>query len=160
MLEYTLLLKFIFTYITSKIINIFLVCAFDAWPAFTFYFRAVASQTHSCSPLFLFFLLWNFKRFSATKGKWTSSNLISVANRLNLQMYIIKYNMVYTGWLVTGGTSEKEVILREKRSGKYRIKIFCLRLCFRENRLWIFARYACTLSRLVITDLTVDRCLD
>ena len=42
---------------------------------------------------------------------------------------------VYTGWLVTGGTSGKGVILREKRSRKYRIKIFRLRLCFRENRL-------------------------
>ena len=52
------------------------------------------------------------------------------------------------------------MILREKRSRKYRIKIFRLTLCFRENRLWIFVRYACTLSRLVITDLTVDRCLD
>ena len=41
----------------------------------------------------------------------------------------------YIGWLVTGGTSGKEVILHEKGSGKYRIKIFCLRLCFRENRL-------------------------
>ena len=41
----------------------------------------------------------------------------------------------YIGWLVTGGTSAKEVILHEKGSGKYRIKIFCLRLCFRENRL-------------------------
>ena len=38
-----------------------------------------------------------------------------------------------TGWLVTGGTSGKWVILREKRSRKYRIKIFRLRLCFREN---------------------------
>ena len=66
----------------------------------------------------------------------------------------------YTGWLVTGDTSRKGVILGEKRSRKYRIKIFRLRLCFRENRLWIFARYGCTLSRLVITDLTVDRCLD
>ena len=54
-------------------------------------------------------------------------------------------------------TSGKGVILHEKRSRKYRIKIFRSRLCFRENRLWIFARYACTLSRLVITDLTVDR---
>ena len=35
-----------------------------------------------------------------------------------------------------------------------------MRLCFRENRLWILARYACTLSRLVITDLAVDHCLD
>ena len=68
--------------------------------------------------------------------------------------------MYYTGWLVTSGTSGKGVILREKRSRKYRIKIFRLRLCFRENRLWIFARYACTLSRLVITDLTLGRCLD
>ena len=66
----------------------------------------------------------------------------------------------YTGWLVTGGTSGKGMILREKRSRKYRIKIFRLRICFRENRLWIFARCACTLSRLVIMDLTVDRCLD
>ena len=49
-------------------------------------------------------------------------------------------NSLYTGWLVTG-----------------RIKMFRLRLCFRENRLWIFARYACTLSRLVITDLIIDR---
>ena len=45
--------------------------------------------------------------------------------------------VTYTGWLVTDGTSGKEVILREKRSRKYRIKIFRLRLCFRENRLWI-----------------------
>ena len=37
--------------------------------------------------------------------------------------------------LVTGGTSVKGVILREKRNRKYRIKIFRLRLCFRENRL-------------------------
>ena len=42
---------------------------------------------------------------------------------------------IYTGWLVTGGTSGKGVILREKRSRKYRIKIFRLRLYFRENRL-------------------------
>ena len=70
------------------------------------------------------------------------------------------YETVYTGCLETGGTSGKGMILREKRSRKYRIKIFRLRLCFRENRIWIFARYACTLSRLVITDLTVDRCLD
>ena len=41
----------------------------------------------------------------------------------------------YTGWLVTGGTSGKGVILREKISRKYRIKIFRLSLCFRENRL-------------------------
>ena len=44
-------------------------------------------------------------------------------------------NSTYTGWLVTGGTSGKGVILREKRSRKYRIKIFRLKLCFRENRL-------------------------
>lgn len=44
-------------------------------------------------------------------------------------------NGQYTGWLVTGGTSGKGVILREKRSRKYRIQIFRLRLCFRENRL-------------------------
>ena len=42
---------------------------------------------------------------------------------------------VYTGWLVTGDTSGKGAILREKISRKYRIKIFRLRLCFRENRL-------------------------
>ena len=60
------------------------------------------------------------------------------------------FYFIYTGWLVTGGTSGKGVILREKRSRKYRIKIFRLRLCFRENRLSIFPRYACTLSRLVI----------
>ena len=41
----------------------------------------------------------------------------------------------YTGWLVTDGTSGKGVILREKISRKYRITIFHLRLCFRENRL-------------------------
>ena len=39
--------------------------------------------------------------------------------------------------MITGGTSEKGVILCEKRSRKYRIKIFRLRLCFRENRLII-----------------------
>ena len=42
--------------------------------------------------------------------------------------YIYMYN-IYTGWLVTGGTSGKGVILREKRSRKYRIKMFRLRLC-------------------------------
>ena len=42
---------------------------------------------------------------------------------------------VYTGCSVTGGTSEKGVILHEKISRKYRIKVFYLRLCFRENRL-------------------------
>ena len=36
----------------------------------------------------------------------------------------------YTGWLVTGGTSGKGVILREKRSRKYRIKIFRSRFVF------------------------------
>ena len=41
----------------------------------------------------------------------------------------------YTGWLVTGDTSRKGVILREKSSRKYRIKICRLRLCFRENQL-------------------------
>ena len=44
-------------------------------------------------------------------------------------------NDTYTGWLVTGGTSGKRVILSEKRSRKYRIEIFRLRLRFRENRL-------------------------
>ena len=48
---------------------------------------------------------------------------------INIQILLI------TGWLVTGGTSGKGVILHEKRSRKYRIKIFHLRLCFRENRL-------------------------
>ena len=64
----------------------------------------------------------------------------------------------YTECSVTGGTSEKGVILHEKISRKYKTKIFHLRLCFRENRLWIFA--VCTWSRLAITDLTVVRCLD
>ena len=41
----------------------------------------------------------------------------------------------YTRCSVTGGTSEKGVTLHEKISRKYRIKIFHLRLCFRENRL-------------------------
>ena len=41
----------------------------------------------------------------------------------------------YTGWLVTGGTRGKGMILHKKRSRKYRIKIFHLKLCFRQNRL-------------------------
>ena len=45
------------------------------------------------------------------------------------------YETVYTGCLETGGTSGKGMILREKRSRKYKIKIFRLRLCFRENRI-------------------------
>ena len=58
----------------------------------------------------------------------------------NICSDIFKFNneinkIRYTGWLVIGGTSGKGVILREKRSRKYRIKIFRLRLCFRENRL-------------------------
>ena len=65
------------------------------------------------------------------------------------------YRVVGNWWYKQEGGDSKQ-----KRSRKYRIKIFRLRLCFRENRLWIFARYGCTLSRLVITDLTVDRCLD
>ena len=50
-----------------------------------------------------------------------------IVNRINIYSYI--------GWLVTGDTSGKGVILCEKRSRKYRIKMFRLRLCFRENRL-------------------------
>ena len=84
--------------------------------------------------------------------------LFFISIKICLLLVVRVFN--YTGWLVTGGTSGKGVILREKRSRKYRIKIFRSRLCFRENRLWIFARYACTLSRLVITYLIVDRCLD
>ena len=98
-------------------------------------------------------------------NKWSSAvttNNVSI-NDVKHKNKFIKYNIIinisFTGWLVTGGTSGKAVILRKKRSRKYRIKIFRLRLCFRENRLWIFARYARTLSRLLITDLTVDRCL-
>ena len=52
-----------------------------------------------------------------------------------LSFIIITIFWKYTGWLVTGGTSGKGAILREKRSRKYRIKIFRLMLCFRENRL-------------------------
>ena len=51
---------------------------------------------------------------------------------MSLRFVTIKLPMIfqflYTGWLVTGGTSGKGVILREKRSRKYRIKIFRLRL--------------------------------
>ena len=101
-------------------------------------------------------LVINFQSFPGPKLRCShnyNSTLWSILHTTSCNWY-------YTGWLVTGGTSGKGVILREKRSRKYRINIFRLRLCFRENRLWIFARYACTLSRLVITDLTVDRCLD
>ena len=89
---------------------------------------------------------------------WYSSSVVSTVIYIKyiiLRIFII-LSLYYTGWLVTGGTSGKGAILREKRSRKYRIKIFHLRLCFRENRLWIFARYACTLSRLVITDLSAS----
>ena len=58
---------------------------------------------------------------------------ISVFEVYFLRKSILKIS--YTGWLVTGGTSAKGMILREKRSRKYRIKIFRLRLSFRENRL-------------------------
>ena len=57
--------------------------------------------------------------------------------------------ILYIEWLVTGGTNEKGVILREKRSRKYRRKIFRLRLYFRENRLWIFDRYACNACNIL-----------
>ena len=46
---------------------------------------------------------------------------------VNNTIIIISCNIAepnYTGWLVTGGTSGKGVILREKRSQKYRIKFF------------------------------------
>ena len=61
---------------------------------------------------------------------------------------------IYTGWLVTGGTSGKDVIRREKRSRKYRIQIFRLRLCFREqnwrtNFYWTFI-YGAILNQLSI----------
>ena len=86
-----------------------------------------------------------------TELRCTSCNSGSfVSLRCTVLCRKVKTNFDYTRWLVIGGTSGKGLILREKRSRKYRIKIFCLRLCFRENRLWIFARYACTLSRLVI----------
>ena len=54
---------------------------------------------------------------------------------MSVSVIFTLYMYVYTGWLVTGGTSGKGVILREKIRRKYRIKIFRLRLCFRENRL-------------------------
>ena len=50
-------------------------------------------------------------------------------------MFTTSKYILYTGWLVTDGASGKGVILREKGNRKYRIKIFRLRLCFRENRL-------------------------
>ena len=38
-----------------------------------------------------------------------------------IYIYIKKYILLYhTRWLVIGGTSEKEVILHEKRSRKYK----------------------------------------
>ena len=55
--------------------------------------------------------------------------------KFNRTSISVIYTNTYTGWLVTGGTSGKGVILREKRSRKYRIKLFRLMLCFRENRL-------------------------
>ena len=97
----------------------------------------------------LYNILWSFIR-----------TVVKHETQLSMATQYLESIWKYTGWLVTGDTSGKGVILREKRSRKYRIKIFRLRLCFRENRLWILVRYACTLSRLVITDLTVDRCLD
>ena len=52
-----------------------------------------------------------------------------------LSELVYVYIYIYTRWSVTGGTNGKGVFLREKISRKYRIKIFRLRLCFRENRL-------------------------
>ena len=40
---------------------------------------------------------------------------------------------LYTGWHVTGDTSGKTVILREKLNEKYRIKFFHTKFCFREK---------------------------
>ena len=72
-----------------------------------------------------------------------SSKRLKTYDLTNLYIYInqelnfilLRSIYIYTEWLVTGGTSVKGVILREKRSQKYRIKIFRLRLCFRENQL-------------------------
>ena len=101
------------------------------------------------SPLIILLIFYNYICENCKINKYPNSNTTNIHELL-----------LYIGWLVTGGTSGKGMILREKRSRKYRIKIFRLKLCFRENRLWIFARYACTLSRLVMTDLIVDRYLD
>ena len=68
---------------------------------------------------------------------WIRSTMVYNIASLNTNKWFRL--IIYTGWLVTGGTSGKGEILREKRSRKYRIKIFRLRLCFQENRLWIFA---------------------
>lgn len=61
-----------------------------------FYFQRAASKPHSCSLLSasLFFLLWNFKHFSAGKDRRKirrTSNLISVADRLNFQIKEISF---------------------------------------------------------------------
>ena len=63
--------------------------------------------------------------------------------------FVFKMEFCHTGWLVIDSTSGKLVILLEKRSRKYRIKIFRLRLYFRENRLWIFDRYACNACNIL-----------
>ena len=63
--------------------------------------------------------------------------------------FVFKIEFCHTGWLVIDSTGGKLVILLEKRSRKYRIKIFRLRLYFRENRLWIFDRYACNACNIL-----------
>ena len=62
---------------------------------------------------------------------------------------VFKIEFCHTGWLVIDRTSGKLVILLEKRSRKYRINIFRLRLYFRENRLWIFDLYACNACNIL-----------
>ena len=60
--------------------------------------------------------------------------------------YIYYLTVIQSCWQLVV-QAERGWFYAKKRSRKYRIKIFRLRLCFRENRLWIFARYACTLWR-------------
>ena len=85
------------------------------------------------------YLILAIKRHKNEKKETTKIDLSQffhvTCNYRNIYIYIKKYILLYhTRWLVIGGTSEKEVILHEKRSRKYRIKIFRLRLCFQENR--------------------------
>lgn len=68
----------------------------------SFYFRGIALMSHPYSlyPISSL-LLWNFRHFSASKDrrrfKRTFSNLLSVANRLNLQMKKVWFVLV-DGW--------------------------------------------------------------
>ena len=82
-------------------------------------------------------------------------NAVYVLYNLYTILCSVLYRAVGNWWYKRkGGNSTR------KKKSKMKNKIFSFEALFSRKSTLNFARYACTLSRLVITDLTVDRCLD